>query len=70
MFFAINRGSLRLSNPVANHDLTADAVRENVEALVSTVLDTEPLWSPDTLAGNKPPPKSGDVNGNGNPLSR
>ena len=68
MFFSINYGSLRLSNPVPNHDLTADAVRGSVEALVSTVLDTEPLWSPDTLAGNKATPKSGDVNGN--PLSR
>ncbi|HEY2588241.1 MAG TPA: hypothetical protein VGI81_21030 [Tepidisphaeraceae bacterium] len=72
MFFSINRGSLRLSNPLPNHDLTADAVRDNVEALVSTVLDTESLWSPDTLSGHQAPPKSGDGNGNGNgnPLSR
>jgi hypothetical protein len=48
-FFSIADGSLRLSWPVANYDLNATAIHAQVEAMVSTVLDTEPLWRPDAL---------------------
>jgi hypothetical protein len=48
-FFSIADGSLRLSWPVANYDLTAAAVHDQVEAMVSTILDTASLWSPDAL---------------------
>lgn len=70
MFFSIAHGSVRISNPVPNHDLTPDGVREQVDALVATVVDTEPLWNPSTLAGHQSPPKGGNGNGNGNPLGR
>jgi hypothetical protein len=59
MFFSIANGSLRLSYPVANHDLTADGLRNDVEALVTTVLDTEALWNPDALAGTAVPAAEG-----------
>lgn len=48
-FFSIADGSLRLSWPIANYDLTAAAVHDQVEAMVSTILDTAALWSPDAL---------------------
>jgi len=48
-FFSIADGSLRLSWPVANYNLTAAAVHDQVEAMVSTILDTAALWSPDAL---------------------
>ncbi len=50
MFFSIADGSLRISNPVANHDLSPAAVKAQVEALISTVVDTEELWKPEALA--------------------
>ena len=49
-FFSITNGSLRLSHPVPNYELTPAAVHDEVEALVSMVVDTAPLWSPDALA--------------------
>lgn len=48
-FFSIADGSLRLSWPLANYDLTPAAVHDQVEAMVSTIMDTAPLWSPDAL---------------------
>jgi hypothetical protein len=48
-FFSITNGNLRLSQPVPNYDLTPQAIHDNVEALVSTVVDTAPLWSTDAL---------------------
>jgi hypothetical protein len=50
-FFSIADGSLRLSCPVANYDLTAAAVHDQVESMVSMIVDTAPLWSPDALSG-------------------
>jgi hypothetical protein len=50
MFFSIANGSLSISNPVANQDESAGAVAAQVEALISTVLDTEDLWKPQTLS--------------------
>jgi len=69
IFFSIANGSLRISDPVPNYDLTAAGVRANVDDLVATVLDTESLWSPEALAGNAPAaaPAGG---GAANPLSR
>ena len=49
-FFSISNGSLRLSHPVPNYELTPAAVHDEVEALVTMVVDTAPLWSPDALA--------------------
>jgi hypothetical protein len=51
MFFGMvgPRHSLLLSNPVPNHDLTPAALQDQVEALISNVLDTEPLWRPEVL---------------------
>lgn len=59
MFFSIANGSLSISNPVANHEVSAGALQAQVEALISTVLDTEDLWKPQTLSaeqGAAPPP--------------
>jgi len=51
MFFGVvgQRHSLLLSNPVPNHDLTPAALQDQVEALISSVLDTEPLWRSEVL---------------------
>ena len=62
MFFSIAHGSLVMNYPVPNCDMTAAGVRSNVDALVGTVLDTEPLWNPDALAGNAPAPQPAPVN--------
>lgn len=56
MFFGMvgPNHTVRLSSPVPNHDLTPQAVQDYVEALVSTVLDTEPLWRADVLVPKTP----------------
>lgn len=56
MFFSIfgQNHTLRLSNPVPNHDMTADALQSQVEAVLNTVADTAPLWAPDALTPNNP----------------
>lgn len=51
MFFSINGSSLRLSYPVPNFDLTPKDVKEFVDALASTVVDTAVLWNRGTLSG-------------------
>jgi hypothetical protein len=51
MFFEVRGGSLALTYPVPNYDLTPESFRADVDTLVATVLDTETLWSPDTLSG-------------------
>jgi len=56
MFFSIlgQNHTLRLSNPVPNHDMTVDALQSQIEAVLSTVADTAPLWAPDALTPNNP----------------
>jgi len=67
MFFSIAHGSLRMNYPVANCNLTADSLKEKVEAMASTVVDVEPLWNADTLAGNSTQPAQ---QGASNPLAK
>ncbi len=50
MFFSIANGSLTISNPFENHDVSAKAVQAQVQTLVATVLDTEDLWKAQTLS--------------------
>ncbi len=69
-FFSIANGSLRLSNPVSNFNLTAAGLRAQVEALVATVVETADLWKPETLgsaaaAADAPAPSE-----DRNPLSK
>lgn len=51
MFFSIAGDSLRISYPLANANLTADKLHDRIEAMVSTVVDTEGLWSDAGLTG-------------------
>ena len=51
MFFSINGRRLRLSSPVPNYDLTAAAVKDYLQAVVDTVVNTMSLWDPATLRG-------------------
>jgi hypothetical protein len=69
MFFSIANGSLRLSYPVPNYELTTAGVHADVDALLSTILDTAPLWNPDALAGNTPAAQP-DAPSSGNPLAK
>lgn len=55
MFFAIVNGNLRLSYPLANANLNPAALRDRIDALVSTVIATESLWAGDALMGKSPP---------------
>jgi hypothetical protein len=51
MFFEIWNGSLVMTYPVPNHDLTAASMKAIVDDFVSTVVDNAALWDPATLAG-------------------
>jgi hypothetical protein len=51
MFFEIWNGSLVMTYPVPNHDLTAASVKTIVDDFVATVVDNAALWDPATLSG-------------------
>lgn len=51
MFFEIWNGSLVMTYPVPNHDLTAASMKAIVDDFVSTVVDNAALWDPATLGG-------------------
>jgi hypothetical protein len=69
MFFSIDGTSLRLNDPVPNYDMTAAGVKANIDALLSTVSDTESLWSSDALSGTAPAAQPAGQ-GAGNPLAK
>jgi len=50
MFFEIWDGSLVMTYPVPNHDLTAASMKAIVDDFVSTVVNNAALWDPATLA--------------------
>jgi hypothetical protein len=50
MFFEITGGSLAMTYPVPNHDLTEASFRTFVDAFVSTVVDNAALWDPAAVA--------------------
>ena len=51
MFFEIWDGSLVMTYPVPNHDLTAASMKAIVDDFVSTVVNNASLWDPATLGG-------------------
>jgi hypothetical protein len=51
MFFSIAGRKLRLSYPVANHDLTPDLLKAYVDAVLTTVVESASLWDSATLNG-------------------
>jgi hypothetical protein len=51
MFFEIWDGSLVMTYPVPNHDLTVASMKGIVDDFVSTVVNNASLWDPATLGG-------------------
>jgi hypothetical protein len=51
MFFEIWDGSLVMTYPVPNHDLTVASMKTIVDDFVSTVVNNASLWDPATLGG-------------------
>jgi hypothetical protein len=52
MFFSVDGHWLRLSYPVPNSDMSEAKVKAFLTALISTAVDTMPLWDQRTLGGN------------------
>lgn len=52
MFFAVNGEALRISYPVPNWGLSEATLKDFVNQLISTTVDTMPLWDQKTLAAN------------------
>jgi hypothetical protein len=50
MFFEVSDGSVAMTYPVPNHDLTEASFKATVEAFISTVVDNAQLWDPATIA--------------------
>jgi hypothetical protein len=50
MFFEIANGSLALTYPVPNHDMTEASFKTFVDAFVSTVTDNAALWDPAAIS--------------------
>jgi hypothetical protein len=51
LFFSINGKYLRISSPVPNFNLNADAVKSDLMDLVNTAVDSESLWNSGALGG-------------------
>jgi hypothetical protein len=51
IFFSINGKSLRISSPIPNYNMNAEAVKSDLMDLVNTAVDSQSLWNSGALGG-------------------
>jgi hypothetical protein len=51
IFFSIDGKSLRISSPIPNYNMNAEAVKSDLMDLVNTAVDSQALWNSGALGG-------------------